>query len=105
MQGSIKKSGRNIHLALTGETYDDMHTGTREVGMQQQALQAQTLAIFKVYVQADPGNNANVAVGRQQGCYVQLQAGIGIWIPINDLNKVHVRAIAGTQTVNWIAMR
>jgi hypothetical protein len=95
-QASIKKSGANLHLELATETFDDMRTGTTNGHV----------PIFQVFIQADPGNTANIYVGCQlTGCHFVLTAGNFISLPINDLNKVCVRAGGDVQRVNWIAMR
>lgn len=106
MPASIRKSGANIYLNLTGETYDDSHCGSRgDVGVTQVALQTATQPCFQVLVQAEPTNDDFVAVGNSsQGCHVRLAPGAAITIPINDVNKVYVRAESGTQAVHWLAM-
>jgi len=103
-QASIKKSGRNLHLALTGETYDEMRTGTRTVGLQQTALST-SVPCFVVIVQADPGNNQNVVVGNRNGNgpVIVMEPGDTFTLPVNDVSKVYARAVAGAQTVNWLA--
>lgn len=104
MPASIKKSGRNLHLELVGETYDDMRTGTVQVGQQQTALST-SVPCFRVRVQADPGNNANVVVGNRNnsGPVIVMTAGALETFLINDVSKLYARAVAGTQTVNWLA--
>lgn len=104
-QASIKKSGRNLHLTLTGETYDEMRTDTVQVGQQQTALSAASVPCFAVIVQADPGNGQNVVVGNQfnNGPVIVMEAGDTFTLPINDVSKVYARSVAGTQTVNWLA--
>lgn len=106
MPASIRKSGSNVYLNLTGETYDDSYCGSREdVGAAQVALQTTTQPCFQVMLQASPANNDYVAVGNlAQGCHIRLVPGAMVTIPIDDVNKVFVRAGSGTQAVFWMAM-
>lgn len=90
---------------LGGQTYDTMHTGTILVGANAVAISAVTVGCFEVLVQADPDNASSVLVGNHlQGCTIQLTAGSVITIPINDVEKIMARAVAGSQRVNWMAM-
>jgi len=88
-----------------GLTHDSMHTGTVQVNVNQTAISAVTVACYEVLLQADLSNDANVLVGNdRQGCVIELTAGSSISIPINDVAKIIVRAVAGTQRVSWLAM-
>lgn len=113
MPGQVRKSGVNLRLPLTGETYDGTYTGQVECDSVSQVslvhdLGAQgitSIPCWQVLVQASANNTAVVHVGNEsQGCYVELPAGVALTIPVNDVNKIYVRAAAGIQTVNWIAM-
>jgi len=112
MPGYVRKSGTNLKLALTGETYDDMRSGTvQALAASQVSLLNDTTVLsggipcWQVLVQSDPDNTANIVVGESlHGCHVVLLAGQSISIPINEVGKVQVRAVSGTQTVNWLAM-
>ena len=112
MPGNVRKSGTNLKLALTGETYDDMYSGTvQALTASQVSLLNDTTVLsgripcWQVLVQSDPDNTANIVVGESlHGCHVVLLAGQSISIPINEVGKVQVRAVSGTQTVNWLAM-
>lgn len=90
---------------LGGQTYDAMHPGTILVGVNAVAISAVTIGCFEVLVQADPDNGDSVLIGNAtQGCTIQLTAGSAITIPINDVEKIMARAVAGSQRVNWLAM-
>jgi len=105
MSVSIAKSGANLHLELSAETYDAMYCGSRDVGTGQVPLQPGSQPCFQVLVQADPQNGNFVSVGNEsQGCHVRLAPGVIVVIPINDVSKIFVRAKSGTQTVHWLAM-
>ena len=98
-----QKGGR---APLGGQTYEGMHTGTIVVtAANAVAISAVTAGCFEVLVQADPDNDDNVLIGNNtQGCTIRLTAGSAITIPINDVEKIMARAVAGTQRVNWLAM-
>ena len=108
----VRKSGTNLKLSLTGETYDDMYSGTAQalVASQVSLLNDTTvlsnrIPCWQVIVQADPDNAANIVVGESlHGCHIVLRAGESISIPVNEVGKIQVRAVAGTQTVNWLAI-
>ena len=108
----VRKSGTNLKLALTGETYDDMYSGTVQAPAAAQVsllndttVLSNRILCWQVLVQADPDNTANIVVGESlHGCHIVLRAGESISIPINEVGKVQVRAISGTQTANWLAM-
>lgn len=106
MSGNLAKSGTH-QLELIGETYDALICGQRQVlSTSQVPLTADSTPCFSVLLQAALDNTAYVYVGNEtQGCYIELDAGATVTIPINDLNKVYVRAASGTQFVNWIAVR
>ena len=110
MTASIVSSGnkKNIQLQLTTEVFDAMHCGQKtDVTIKQEGLIAldESVECFEVMVQASRNNGEYIKVGnRAQGCFFELAAGDSITIPINNLNKVQVKAEAGTQTVYWIAM-
>ena len=90
---------------LGGQTYDAMHPGTIVVGVNAVAISAVTVGCFEVLVQSDPDNDANVLVGNAtHGCTIRLTVGSAITIPINDVEKIMARAVAGTQRINWLAM-
>ena len=91
---------------LGGHTYDTMHTGTIQVGVNAVAISTVSVPCFEVLVQADPDNGAGILVGNNaQGCTIQLAAGLPpVTIRINDVEKVYARAVSGTQRVNWMAM-
>jgi len=106
MSMNFAKSGMNLHLGLVGETYDVISCGTRAVGVAQVPLVATSMPCFQVLLQVGRDQQTNVFVGNAaNGCFVELIPGQSITIPINDLNKVYVRAAAEGQTVNWLALR
>jgi hypothetical protein len=104
MSVTIKKSGRNLHLELVGETYDEMRTGTVQAGLSQVALST-SVPCFVVVVQSDPRNTTNVIVGNRNnsGPAIVLEPGDTITLPINDVSKVYARSIGAAQVVNWLA--
>jgi hypothetical protein len=104
MAVSIKKSGANIHLQLVGETYDATYCGQTVVGVAQVPLSAVSVPCFSVLLQAAAGNGGLVYVGNlTHGCYVELPAGGVLTVPINDVEKVYVRAAGAGYVVNWMA--
>jgi len=50
-------------------------------------------------------NAGLVLVGsREDGCFVELNAGGSVDIPINDVSKIFINDEGAVQTVNWIAL-
>jgi hypothetical protein len=109
MAASIKKSGTNLYLALTAETFDNLYCGqVRTPAPPAQApLVGVTVACFGVIVQSSDTNQQGsyVYVGNQsQGCVIELTPGNSVIIPINDLEKIYVRGSAANLLVNFLAM-
>lgn len=90
----------------THTTFNRVRYGTVTVGTNCTQLQAASLECFEVLLVASPNNQQGtiIYVGEMaDGCHIPLSAGSSCIVPINDLNKVYVRASAGTQTVHWAA--
>jgi len=109
----IRKSGTNLKLLLTGETYDAIYVGVQIANADQQLrlcadLGVESIPCWQVLVQADPANGqTNVLVGNEhQGCHIVLRPGESITVPVNDVGKVYVRTVegGGNTTVNWLAV-
>ena len=95
--------GRAQHGA---DTYDGTHTGTILLtGANAVAISATSVGCFNVFVQASTLNTALVLVGNnKQGCTIELAAGAGITVEINDVEKIMARPVSVGQRVNWMAM-
>jgi len=86
-------------------TYNGMRSGATNVTVLQIPLTSQ-LPCFEVLLQADPDNTDDVFVGEAVGdCRIQMEPGDVMVVPINDASKILIRAAAGAQTINWLAMR
>lgn len=68
------------------------------------ALTAAELSTTLVQVQADPDNGAAVMIGNVDAQPWQLNAGDTITLNISAPARIYVRAAAGTQRVNWLAL-
>ncbi len=105
MSGNLSKTGTH-QITLTGETYDSILCGQRQVLTAQQPLTVESRPCFLVTIQAAKNNASYCYVGNQSdGCYIELPAGTTISIPINDVSKVYVRSATDNMIVNWLAMR
>jgi len=90
----------------THTTFDRIRYGTVTVGTDCTQLQVASLECFEVLLVASPNNDQGsiVYVGEMaDGCHIPLSAGSNYVVPINDLNKICLRASTGTQTVHWAA--
>lgn len=90
----------------THTTFSRVRYGTVTVGTSCVQLQAASLPCFEVLLVASPNNDQGtiVYVGEQaDGCHIPLSAGDSCIVPINNLDKVYIRASAGTQTVHRAA--
>ena len=110
-QASIKKSGSNIHLELTATTFDSfvtatvlMDTSQRPINYKCTPTMPTSVPCFEVALQSDPDNTADIYIGNQGGCYIQLTPGDVFYIKINDVAKVYARTESGNQRINWFAM-
>jgi hypothetical protein len=57
-------------------------------------------------MQVDRNQQTNVFFGNESdGCYIELIPGQSITIPVNDANKISVRATVVGQYVNWMVLR
>jgi hypothetical protein len=104
---NLRKSGTNLHLALTGETYDGIRAGTRNtLGTgNQRSLSDGSIPCWQVTLQASLSNAGLVLVGAENGgCTVELNAGGSVDIPINDVSKIFINDEGAVQTVNWLAL-
>jgi len=107
MSGDCRKSGAHLKLLLTGETYDGLRAGTRDTGGDEDQVPLSDVSIpcWQVMLQASFSNAGLVLVGSQaDGCFVELNAGGSVDIPINNVNKVFINDEGAVQTVNWLAL-
>ena len=101
-RGSRAESGP---VTRTTETYRVLHSGSQEVTTGAAALHGGvSLSCKQVIVQAHPDNAQRVLVGNLYRQDIILVPGQSETLPIDDVSKVFVRAVAGTQTVNWHAV-
>ncbi len=57
----------------------------------------------EVLVQARKANTGTISVGNASTQPIELAAGESIAIPVDDANKVYVKASADNQAVGWLA--
>jgi len=87
------------------ETFSTLHSGSQEVTNAAGGLHGGvSLSCKQVIVQAHPDNTQRVLVGNLYRQDIILVPGQSETLPIDDVSKVFVRAVAGTQTVNWHAV-
>jgi len=92
-------------LAGTYSTFDGMIGDTRAVSsFPAVPIFQQPEEVFELVVQNDPASTNNVVVGNAFAQWIVLIPGASMTIPINDPNKVYVRAAAGNATINWMGM-
>ena len=87
------------------EVYRVLHSGSQTVTTDAVALHnGVSLTCKQVIVQAHPDNTARVLIGNLYRQDVILVPGQAETIPIGNVSTVFVKAVAGTQVVNWHAV-
>ena len=86
------------------EVYRVLHSNSVDVTTDAVQLHNGELSCKQVVVQAHPDNTQRILVGNQYRQDVILVPGQAETIPIGDVSTIWVRAVAGTQVVNWHAV-
>lgn len=90
-------------LAVNIDPSDWLHGGTNASVTTTASALGASRDCDEVLVQASADNTDAVLVGDASGQYLELVPGAGISIPIQNVDRVHVKSASGTQAVNYLA--
>lgn len=93
------------YALATAATSSAFYDGTVAAAAAAAQLQAGSQPCAEVIVQNDPSNavGQDIYVGNSTSQSMRLKPGDSEIVPINDVNKVYVKAVTGTPRVNWHA--
>jgi hypothetical protein len=86
-------------------TYGAVTTATSATGVQLNS--GTSFPVSGILVQADEGNTASVYIQSGSGTTggrISLAAGESIYLSVDNVNKVWIRAASGTQSVYWVSL-
>ena len=75
--------------------------GTNDLTTSAEALAA-TDEVNECLIQNDPDNTTDILIGNVSLQVIQLAPGDSIVIPIQDPNTIHLKAVSGTPTANYL---
>lgn len=103
MAGATRDLGNGEYAANTIDTSSQFYDGTTTATSAAAVVLGPEARCVEVLIQSDPENTAGVRVGNATSQSHYLEPGGLRSVPATDVSLIYVRAILGSQRINWWA--